>query len=238
MSIKKMKQNKKHPICKRILLTGGALALLGCLCVLGLNLWVTISTSSQILEFSEDNPLDDEEKDHDCIVILGAGLRGNEPSPMLRDRLNKGISCYQNGVAPKILMSGDHGRDGYNEVQVMKQYAVSAGVPSQDIFMDHAGFSTYDSMVRAHDIFGLKNPVIVTQEYHIYRALFIGNNVGLDCTGIPTDYYKYGGQPYRIVREYIARCKDVGTVLLGAEPIYRGEPISITGNGDVTNEER
>ena len=108
MSIKKMKQNKKHPICKRILLTGGALALLGCLCVLGLNLWVTISTSSQILEFSEDNPLDDEEKDHDCIVILGAGLRGNEPSPMLRDRLNKGISCYQNGVAPKILMSGDH----------------------------------------------------------------------------------------------------------------------------------
>lgn len=237
MSIKKTNQNKKHPIRKRILLTGGALALLGCLCILCLNLWVTISTSGQILEFSEDDSLEDKDKNHDCIVILGAGLRGNEPSPMLKDRLDKGITCYQNGIAPKILMSGDHGRDGYNEVQVMKQYAVSAGVPSQDIFMDHAGFSTYDSMVRAHDIFGLKNPVIVTQKYHIYRALFIGNNVGLDCTGIPTDYYKYGGHPYRTFREYIARCKDVGTVLLGTEPVYRGEPISITGNGDVTNEE-
>lgn len=237
MSIKKTNQNKKHPIRKRILLTGGALALLGCLCILCLNLWVTISTSGQILEFSEDDSLEDKDKNHDCIVILGAGLRGNEPSPMLKDRLDKGITCYQNGLAPKILMSGDHGRDGYNEVQVMKQYAVSAGVPSQDIFMDHAGFSTYDSMVRAHDIFGLKNPVIVTQKYHIYRALFIGNNVGLDCTGIPTDYYKYGGHPYRTFREYIARCKDVGTVLLGTEPVYRGEPISITGNGDVTNEE-
>lgn len=237
MSSKKTNQNKKHPIRKRILLTGGALALLGCLCILCLNLWVTISTSGQILEFSEDDSLEDKDKNHDCIVILGAGLRGNEPSPMLKDRLDKGITCYQNGIAPKILMSGDHGRDGYNEVQVMKQYAVSAGVPSQDIFMDHAGFSTYDSMVRAHDIFGLKNPVIVTQKYHIYRALFIGNNVGLDCTGIPTDYYKYGGHPYRTFREYIARCKDVGTVLLGTEPVYRGEPISITGNGDVTNEE-
>lgn len=237
MSSKKTNQNKKHPIRKRILLTGGALALLGCLCILCLNLWVTISTSGQILEFSEDDPLEEKEKNHDCIVILGAGLRGNEPSPMLKDRLDKGITCYQNGLAPKILMSGDHGRDGYNEVQVMKQYAVSAGVPSQDIFMDHAGFSTYDSMVRAHDIFGLKNPVIVTQKYHIYRALFIGNNVGLDCTGIPTDYYKYGGHPYRTFREYIARCKDVGTVLLGTEPFYRGEPISITGNGDITNEE-
>lgn len=237
MSSKKTNKNKKHPIRKRILLTGGALALLGCLCILCLNLWVTISTSGQILEFSEDDPLEEKEKNHDCIVILGAGLRGNEPSPMLKDRLDKGITCYQNGIAPKILMSGDHGRDGYNEVQVMKQYAVSAGVPSQDIFMDHAGFSTYDSMVRAHDIFGLKNPVIVTQKYHIYRALFIGNNVGLDCTGIPTDYYKHGGHPYRTFREYIARCKDVGTVLLGTEPVYRGEPISITGNGDVTNEE-
>ena len=237
MSIKNTKSKKKHPILKRLLLSGGALALLGCLCVLGLNLWVTISTSGQILRLSEEDPLDDNEKNHDCIVILGAGLRGNEPSPMLRDRLDKGISCYQNGLAPKILMSGDHGRDGYNEVQVMKQYAVNAGVPSQDIFMDHAGFSTYDSMVRAHDIFGLKNPVIVTQEYHIYRALFIGSRVGLDCTGIPTDFYKYGGQPYRTFREYIARCKDVGPVLLGTEPVTRGEPISITGNGDVTNEQ-
>jgi len=237
MSRNRIKQNKKHPIRKRILLAGGALALFGCLCVLCLNLWVTLSTSGQIREFTEKDPPADSEKYHDFIVVLGAGLRGNEPSPMLKDRLEKGIFCYKQGLAPKILMSGDHGRDGYNEVQVMKQYAVNAGVPSQDIFMDHAGFSTYDSMVRAHDIFGLRNPVVVTQKYHIYRALFIGSHAGLDCTGVPTDYYKYGGQPYRMFREHIARCKDIGTVLLGTEPVYRGDPISITGNGDVTNED-
>lgn len=236
MSKNKLKTKKKHPRLKRLLLSGGALALLGFLCVLSLNLWVTISISDRIYEFSEDDPGADIGKDHDCIVVLGAGLRGSEPSPMLKDRLNKGIYCYQQGLAPKLLMSGDHGRDGYNEVQVMKQYAIDAGVPSSDIFMDHAGFSTYESMIRARDIFGLKNPVIVTQKYHIYRALFIGNELGLDCTGVPSDYFAYGGQAYRTFREYIARCKDVGTVLLGAEPTYRGEPISITGDGDVTNE--
>lgn len=236
MSGKEPKRKKKHSILRRLLLSGGALALLGFLCILGLNLWVTLSISDRICELSDDGSPADAAGTHDCIVVLGAGLRGSEPSPMLKDRLDKGIYCYQQGLAPKLLMSGDHGRDGYNEVQVMKQYAIDAGVPSSDIFMDHAGFSTYESMIRARDVFGLKNPVVITQKYHIYRALFIGNSLGLDCTGIPTDQFPYGGQAYRTFREYLARCKDVGTVLTGAEPTYRGEPISITGNGDITNE--
>lgn len=247
----KTTKKKKHKVLKCISLSGGALALLGILCILGLNLWVIGSTSGRIHEFSsKDSDTKDSVADnsnastvrsdigsnHDCIIVLGAGLRDGTPSPMLKDRLDKGIYCYWQGLAPKLLMSGDHGRDGYNEVQVMKQYAIDAGVPSSDIFMDHAGFSTYESMIRARDIFGLKSPVVVTQKYHIYRALFIGSQLGLDCTGIPTDNFPYGGQAYRTFREYIARCKDVGTVLMGAEPTYGGEPISITGDGDVTND--
>lgn len=233
MSQKMPKTKRKLSIWKRILILGGALALLGILCVLALNLWVTASTSDQIHELSDHTI---SSGDYDCILVLGAGLRDGKPSPMLKDRLDKAISCYEKGLAPKLLMSGDHGRTGYNEVQVMKQYAVDAGIPSSNIFMDHAGFSTYESLVRARDIFGLKKPVVITQKYHIYRALFIGNQLNLDCTGIPTDNFPHGGQAYRTFREYIARCKDVGTTLLGTKPTYGGEPIPITGNGDVTND--
>lgn len=233
MSPKKPKTKRKLSIWKRLLILGGALALLGILCVLGLNLWVTVSTSDQIHELSDNTVSSDS---YDCILVLGAGLRDGEPSPMLKDRLDKAVSCYEQGLAPKILMSGDHGRTGYNEVQVMKQYAVDAGIPSSDIFMDHAGFSTYESLVRARDIFGLKKPVVITQKYHIYRALFIGNQLNLDCTGVPTDNFPYGGKAYRTLREYLARCKDVGTTLLGTKPTYGGEPISISGDGDVTND--
>lgn len=248
----KTTKKKKHKIIKCILLSGSALALLGILCILGLNLWVTGSTSSLIHEFSSENSdtKDSAEDDsstvevssdisynHDCIIVLGAGLRDDgTPSPMLRDRLDKGIYCYQQGLAPKLLMSGDHGREGYNEVQVMKQYAIDAGIPSSDIFMDHAGFSTYESMWRARNIFDVKTPVVVTQKYHIYRALFIGSQLGLDCTGIPTDNFPYGGQAYRTFREYLARCKDVATVLFDAKPTYEGDGIPITGDGDVTND--
>lgn len=214
----------------------GILILTGVLSVAGLNLWVTQSAAPAIhssLESRETYKLDSLP---DCIIILGAGLRGDEPSPMLKDRLDKGIEWYKNGAAPKILMSGDHGQTGYNEVQVMKQYAIDAGVPSQDIFMDHAGFSTYESMIRARDIFGVKQPLIVTQKYHIYRAVFIGKKLGLNCIGIPTDAFSYGGQFYRNIREYIARCKDVFTVSLGTEPTYGGEEIPISGDGDMTND--
>ena len=102
--------------------------------------------------------------------------------------------------------------------------------------MDHAGFSTYESLIRARDIFGVNSPVIITQNYHMYRALFIGRHLELDCIGISTDYFPYGGNAYRTFREYIARCKDVFTTMIGTKPTYGGDPISISGNGDVTND--
>ena len=101
----------------------------------------------------------------DCILILGAGIWNNRPSPMLEDRLLQGISLYQKGFASKIIMSGDHGRENYDEVNIMKEFAIERGVNSEDIFMDHAGFSTYESIYRAKEIFGAKKMIIVTQEY-------------------------------------------------------------------------
>lgn len=221
----------RKKITRRIILIFGVLMIIGIVTVFGLNLWVTMSVRNDLME-SVQEVTDTKE----CILILGAGLNGDKPSPMLKDRLDKGIELYNQGCAPKIIMSGDHGRTEYNEVQVMKQYAIDAGVPSSDIFMDHAGFSTYESLIRARDIFGVKAPIVVTQKYHIYRALFIGNQLGLDCTGVPTDNYSYGGHAYRTFRECIARCKDVVTVMLGTQPTYGGDKIPITGNGDDTND--
>ncbi len=208
---------------------------LGFLSIVALNAYVT-GTSSDNIVASSDFSEDVFDNSYDCIIVLGAGLRNGTPSPMLKDRLEKGISLYKSGVAPKLLMSGDHGRENYNEVQVMKQYAIDAGVPSQDIFMDHAGFSTYETMVRAQDIFDVKSPVIVTQQYHLHRAVYIASRLDFNCLGVPTDPCTYGGESKRTIREYIARCKDVATVLLNIPPTYGGDKIPITGDGNATND--
>ncbi len=173
----------------------------------------------------------------DCILILGAGIwEDNKPSPMLEDRLKLGIKLYQAGVANKLLMSGDHGREDYNEVGVMKQYAVNAGIPSEDIFMDHAGFSTYESLYRARNIFQADKIVVVTQKYHMYRALYIGKGLGLDVYGVASDPRRYSGQSKRELREIVARGKDFFYVITKPRPKYLGEVIPVSGDGNVTND--
>ena len=139
------------------------------LIILGINLYVKSSTKNQIIENNDYSNL----KDIDCIVVLGAGIWGDKPSPMLEDRLLQAIDLYQNNVSSKIIMSGDHGKQDYDEVNTMKNFAIDKGVPSESIFMDHAGFSSYESIYRAKEIFGAKKIVIVTQKYHLYRALYI-----------------------------------------------------------------
>lgn len=173
----------------------------------------------------------------DCIVVLGCGLKaGGKPSKMLEDRLNTGIQLYKMGISDKILMSGDHGSVYYDEVGTMKKYAIEQGVKSEDIFLDHAGFSTYESMYRAKEIFGLKNIIVVTQQYHIYRAVFIANNLGINVLGIPCKKVNYSGQFFREIREIFARDKDVFSCWFSAKPKYLGESIPVTnGNGDITN---
>ena len=175
--------------------------------------------------------------DSDCIIVLGCKVKADgRPSDMLHDRLQRGIELYNLGAAPKLLMSGDHGQTNYDEVNTMKQFAIDSEVPSEDIFMDHAGFSTYDTMYRARDVFCAKKVIIVSQEYHLYRALYIAEKLGLDAYGVPADYHIYAGQSTREAREILARCKDVIKTVFMPKPTYLGEQIPITGNGDLTND--
>ncbi|MDR2656174.1 MAG: YdcF family protein [Oscillospiraceae bacterium] len=168
----------------------------------------------------------------DCIIILGCRVG----SDMLRDRLDRGIELYKSGVSGRILMSGDHGREAYDEVNAMKQYAIDQGVSSEDVFMDHAGFSTYESMYRARDIFDVKSAVIVTQNYHLYRAVYNAEKLGLEVRGVGSDMRVYGGQWMRDLREVFARVKDFGMGIIKPKPTYLGEVIPIYGDGDATND--
>ena len=195
-------------------------AVLGVFIVLIINHHVKTTTQANILTVDEAAAL----ADVDCIIVLGCQVRADGSlSDMLHDRLARGVELYHAGAAPKLLMSGDHGQDDYDEVGAMKRFAVENGVASEDVFKDHAGFSTYETMYRAKEIFQANKVVIVTQEYHLYRAVYIAET--------------YRGQTQRDVREVLARCKDYVMCLLKPEPTYLGDAIPVSGNGDVTNDE-
>lgn len=173
---------------------------------------------------------------YDCILVLGCGVRGKTPSHMLEDRLLQGIELYENGASGKMLMSGDHGTESYDEVNVMKDFAVDRGVESEDVFMDHAGFSTYESMYRAKEIFKAEKILIVTQDYHLYRAIYDARALGLEAYGVASNPRGYSGQLYRDIREILARNKDFIYCIIQPEPTYLGEAIPVQGNGNVTND--
>lgn len=172
----------------------------------------------------------------DAIVVLGASVFADgTPSGILQDRLDDGIALYFAGVAPKLIMSGDNGTESYNEVRVMKQYAIAQGVPSEDIFCDHAGFSTYESMYRAKYVFGCQRIVVATQTYHLYRALWSAKSLGMQATGVPSDYHEYQKQLQYDIREVPARTKDFFKALFRMPSTYVGDAISLDQDGDVTN---
>lgn len=174
--------------------------------------------------------------DADAIVVLGASvLPDGTPSGILQDRLDDGIALYFAGAAPKMIMSGDNGTASYNEVLAMKNYAIEKGVPTEDIFCDHAGFSTYESMYRAKYVFGADSIVVATQTYHLYRALYAAKGLGMEAIGVPSDYHEYGGQFLFDVREVLARSKDFFKTWMQPESTFVGDPISLDQSGDVTN---
>jgi len=199
---------------------------------LNINFFVKIVTKNRILKKEEYSKLEN----IDCIIVLGAGIWGDKPSPMLEDRLKEAISLYNQNVSSKIIMSGDHGKKDYDEVNIMKEYAIEQGVASEDIFMDHAGFSTYESMYRAKEVFEANKIVIVTQKYHLYRALYIAKQLGIDAYGVNSDPRKYIGEIYREAREIIARDKDFIKCIFKPQPKYLGETIPVNGNGNITND--
>lgn len=219
---------------KKIIIFGIIAILVIGLIILIINTYVKKSTEKQILKQKEYEKL----KDVDCILVLGAAVWGDNPSPMLEDRLLEGINLYNNNVSDKIIMSGDHGRTEHDEVNIMKNYAIEKSVPSENIFMDHAGFSTYESIYRAKEIFKAKKIVIVTQKYHLYRALYIANKLGIEAYGVGSDPRRYVGETNREVREILARNKDFIKCIFKPLPKYLGEAIPVSGNGDITNDNR
>lgn len=174
--------------------------------------------------------------DADCIIVLGCRVwSDNTPSAMLSDRLKRGVELYKAGAAPKLLMSGDHGREDYDEVNVMRKYAEEEGVDSKDIFTDHAGFSTYETMYRAKEVFKAKKVIIVTQSYHLYRAVYDAEKLGLEAVGVVSYERDYDSkQPYRDIREIAARCKDFIYCIFKPKPTYLGEVIPINGDGEMS----
>lgn len=213
------------------MLITGIICVIAMFCIDG---YVRASVSGRIISVQQASQLD-----ADCILVLGALVRVNEtPSYILQDRLDRGIELYSLGASDRLLMSGDHGRVNYDEVNVMKQYAIDTGIPSQHVFMDHAGFSTYESLYRTRDIFQAKKIIIVTQEYHLYRSLYIADKLGIEAYGVAAAQKSYSGQSYRDFREMLARVKDFFYVILKPEPTYLGETIPVNGNGDLTNDRK
>lgn len=218
---------------KKILIALLIVVLLVGLFVLGVNIFVKSSVSDKIVTVEKAKDMN-----ADCIIVLGAGLRPDgKPTWMLEDRIKVGDELYKNHAAPKIIMSGDHGRESYDEVNAMKKYAKSEGVPSKDIFMDHAGFETYDTMYRARDVFGAKKVIIVTQKYHLYRAMYAAKKLGLDAYGVSATKRKYDNKQWiRDIREWLARVKIFGKCITKPKPKFLGKKIDLKGSGDVTND--
>ncbi len=173
------------------------------------------------------------------LVLGGAYVKPNgELCDMLEDRVAVGIDLYKNNKAKKLLFSGDHGQVNYDEVNGMKKVAEKKGVKKEDIFLDHAGFSTYESMYRAKEIFKAKKVIIVTQQYHLMRAVYIARQLGLDAYGVSSDKRNYrGGIDKYKTREIAARVKDYFNVnLIKPKPKYLGDTIPVSGNGIVTHD--
>lgn len=201
--------------------------------VLSVNCFVKIITNGLIVK-SDSKKIENAE----CALVLGASIWNGKPSPMLKDRLDIAIDLYKKGIVPKIIMSGDHSTNTYDEVNVMKKYAIESGVPSEDIFMDHAGISTYDSVYRLKNIFNVNKVIIVTQEYHLYRSLYIAKSLKINAYGVEATPIKYKGWLKREIREILARDKDFVKSIFKPKSTYMGDTIKVSGNGDITNERK
>ncbi|WP_207670494.1 SanA/YdcF family protein [Clostridium sartagoforme] len=185
--------------------------------------------------------IEDIPKGEDAIIVLGAGVKNNgTPSDILADRLETSIEVYNEGAAGALILSGDHGREEYNEVGAMKDYVLKNNIDESIVFMDHAGFSTYDTMYRAKEIFKVKSAVIVTNEYHLPRALYIARKLGIEAYGVKSDKRGYQLMDSYKKREVLAKLKDFAYVnILKPEPKFLGESIPVsTSDGRLTEDDK
>ena len=211
------------------------IVIIGCALVIGVpNLYEYFTGTSKIFTTTQAEAAG---KTYDCILVLGASVNSDgTPSTILQDRLDTAVALYSAGLAPKIIVSGDDESDkSYDEVTNMKAYLVKQGIPSSDIFCDHAGINTYDSMYRAKNVFSVNTMIVVTQTYHQYRALFDANSLGMTAVGVESDVRTYANQGYYDLREVFARVSDFGKVITKQKSTYLSEAVSLSQSGDVTS---
>lgn len=195
--------SKLGPRTKRVLRWAGAGALLLALFVIGCNWWVLSYSDSYIY----NRPYSNESREASAVVAIvpGALVRGTVPSSTLRDRLQTALELYDAEQVGRILVSGDHGREDYDEVGAMHNWLVERGVPSDKIIDDHAGFRTLDTMIRARKVFGVELAIVCTQDFHLGRAVFLARRAGIDAHGLVVDRQRYNGHYKNKVREAVAR---------------------------------
>lgn len=169
------------------------------------------------------------------VIVLGARVTGaNKVSDIYADRLKVAANIYKSGKASKILVSGDHGQVDYDEVNAGKNYLLGEGVLARDIFLDHAGFDTYSSIYRAKNIFKIKKALVVTQDFHLPRALYLSRQIGIEALGCSADLQSYKDIKYLKQREILARVKAWVSIAFGITSKYLGNTYDISGNGDQT----
>ena len=235
------KENRKpkNPLVRAILLPVKLVVglLLAAVLVVGVTNAVTIGTTRDDVHVIADLT----DYDADAVVVLGASVHADgTPSPMLQHRLDTAWALYDAGAADAIIVSGDNRESNYNESKAMKAYLVGLGVPSEDIYEDHAGYSTYESMYRARHVFGVKKIIVTTQAYHLYRALYAAQGLGMEAVGVASDHGAYLNQTSYSLREALARTKDFfNTLLQNSEgetgPIAaEGEAVDLNASGDLS----
>lgn len=170
-------------------------------------------------------------------LVLGASVRPDKSlSNILQDRVDKAFELYEKGIIKRFLLSGDHGQKDYDEVNAMKNYLNNKGVPDEDIFLDHAGFDTYDSMFRANEVFQVEKAIVITQKFHLPRAIYVGNKMGIELQGFAADNREYPGNSYLIRREWLANIKAWIELNIEKSPTYSGTAIPITGDSSLSHD--
>ncbi|QYS87770.1 YdcF family protein [Flavobacterium oreochromis] len=217
---------KKH--LKKIIL----ITLIGIISSIGVNSYVKKVTNSLIYNSSKNLPTTS------AGIIFGAGIKGDKPSKYLKDRLDAGIRLYRSKKINKILLSGDNGREEYDELTVMKTYCYQHGVDTTKIYLDYAGFDTYSTMSRAKTIFKINQAILISQKYHLNRAIFIGNKLGVKSVGYSADNGQYKGYNYARFREYFSRLKAFIDVLRNRKPKFLGTQIPIDGISNYSKEDK
>ncbi|WP_163407862.1 SanA/YdcF family protein [Flavobacterium ajazii] len=208
------------------------LAIIGLILIVAVNYYVKSSTKTKIYYSVKKFPK------NDVGIIFGAGIRNNQPSKYLKDRLDAGILLYKMKRINKILLSGDNGRDEYDELTVMKNYCYNHGVDTSKIFIDYAGFDTYSTMYRAKHIFKIKRATLISQKYHLNRAIYIGNKLGVKSIGFSANNGEYLGYNYVCFREYGSIFKSFFDVLRNREPHFLGNSIDINGVSNYSKEDK